>query len=244
MLEYGLAEDVNLAIVTGMLNGHKSYLNERNQKKEELLVSGGYSWVRGNHIDHHVAKKIQTIGCEYNISKAGSWDYIQMVVKNEDEKYLVFVKPQTFIEDHEKNPKGYVVAHGKFNENLVNSIGFKEFLGDSYSEQMDFSESLGFFLPSDIKEIQSDYDRLYLISYELDSEKLISGVQLFVPYEKQVYSIADLSEYIEKSGVEYTDEEKGVAMDDESTPEELVDTPNHDLFNFGIASPESKEQPQ
>ncbi|MBC2673715.1 hypothetical protein [Listeria booriae] len=57
------------AVVDGILEGYKNYLDERRQKKEELRVSAGYAFTKGNHIDDTIAKKLQGLIEEDTLQK-------------------------------------------------------------------------------------------------------------------------------------------------------------------------------
>ncbi|WP_249870552.1 hypothetical protein [Oceanobacillus saliphilus] len=75
---YKFSDEISESIVKGIMKRYKSYLNERKQKKEELLISSAYAWVKGNHIDHFVAEESESFGITYVPSKAGySWGYLQ-----------------------------------------------------------------------------------------------------------------------------------------------------------------------
>lgn len=51
---------------------------------------GAYAWVKGNHIDHHVAVQCEKLGVESKLSKAGvTWQYLQFSV--DDIKTLFFI---------------------------------------------------------------------------------------------------------------------------------------------------------
>lgn len=92
--KFSLANELSQSIVDGILKGYKEYLDVRRRAQKDLKVSGAYAWVKGNHIDSSVDEACSNYNqVQSSIEKAGyTWEYLQFVLKDTQEKYLVIVK--------------------------------------------------------------------------------------------------------------------------------------------------------
>ena len=98
MGRFDLPDQLSQLVVDGILKGYKEYLSVRRRAQQELKVSAAYAWVKGNHIDSSVdetCSKYDAIesSIESTVEKAGyTWEYIQFILKDSQEKHLVIVK--------------------------------------------------------------------------------------------------------------------------------------------------------
>ena len=64
MTDYKFSEELNVRLVRGIEKGYSDYAEVRREKRDELLVSGAYAWVKGNHIEDQVARELKEIGID------------------------------------------------------------------------------------------------------------------------------------------------------------------------------------
>lgn len=224
MEQYKFSNEVSKSIVQGILKGYKSYLNERNEKKEELIISSAYAWVKGNHIDHHVAKETKSSGIVFNRSKAGySWGYL--LFQNKDEKFLFLIKNASAIGNKPSNhssskEENYLEKMAKqFNREL-------HFTSDrEKTEQLTFESMRLYdhvqidakFVESEVEELGNEIDRFYIVTYSVDeATKMISDIALCLPHPEtfELYQVDSLTRFIDRADVEFTPDDFAGIKDD------------------------------
>lgn len=213
MKQYQLSKALNESIVDGIIEGYKEYLSVRREKARELKVHGAYAWVKGNHIDHHVAVECEKFGVKGHLAKAGlTWQYLQF--KIEEDKVLFLVKNARYFDsnavDKGKDAKGHTRSRkSSFMTDLSNinsNIEFPEIA--DINQQQGQSTQLELELLEDVLTVQMDsndtqklseqYDRFYIVTYEIDSEFLISKIKLWMPnpVNNKAYLVENLTKYI------------------------------------------------
>jgi hypothetical protein len=212
MKQFHLPTELNISIVDGIIEGYKDYLSVRKEKARELKVHGAYEWVKGNHIDHHVAVECEKHGVTGRLSKAGlTWQYLQFQMK--EDKVLFLVKNARYFDpnavDKGKDVKGRTRStKTSYMANLTNinsSINFPEVAnlslqGQSTQLQLELLEDVQVVQidSNDTLEISKQYNRFNIVTYEIDSEFLISEIKLWMPnpVNNKAYLVENLTEYI------------------------------------------------
>lgn len=212
MKQFHLPKELNISIVDGIIEGYKDYLSVRREKARELKVHGAYAWVKGNHIDHHVALECEKHGVTGRLSKAGlTWQYLQFQLK--EDKVLFLVKNARYFDpnavDKGKDVKGRTRStNTSYMANLTNINSSIEFPDVANSNQQGQSTQLRLELLEDVQVVQIDrndtlevskqYNRFYIVTYEIDSEFLISEIKLWMPnpVNNKAYLVENLTEYI------------------------------------------------
>ncbi|WP_047979747.1 spr1630 family ClpXP-sensitive toxin [Ornithinibacillus contaminans] len=251
MKEFKLATELSQKIVDGLMEGYREYLEVRREKSRSMKVSGAYAWVKGNHIDDQVATACEEYGVESKLAKAGlTWQYLQF--QHQDEKILFIVKNARYF-NREQVSRGKD-ATGNLNntkmlymEELIKINSSIDFLNINTVETNDsiqlqlFEES---FLSDEdnfeIGKIEPNFDRFYIVTYEIDENQLISKISLFMPnpIDNRAYLIDDLTQYINPTNSVFIDEELKEVL---STSAEVIN--NYDAFKFDIGiSQESREK--
>ncbi|MDQ0157521.1 spr1630 family ClpXP-sensitive toxin [Robertmurraya andreesenii] len=212
MKQYHLPQELNISIVDGIIEGYKDYLSVRREKARELKVHGAYAWVKGNHIDHHIAVECEKHGVTGRLSKAGlTWQYLQFQLK--EDKVLFLVKNVRYFDpnavDKGKDVKGRTRStKASYMANLTDinsSIEFPEVAipipqGQSTQLQLELLEDVQVVQinSNDTLEISKHYDRFYIVTYEIDSEFLISEIKVWMPnpVNNKAYLVENLTKYI------------------------------------------------
>lgn len=212
MKHFQLPHELNISIVDGIVEGYKDYLSVRKEKARELKVHGAYAWVKGNHIDHHVAVECEKHGVTGRLSKAGlTWQYLQFQLK--EDKVLFLVKNARYFDpnavDKGKDVKGRTRwTKTSYMANLTNinsSIEFPEVAdliqqGQSTQLQLELLEDAQVVQidSNDTLEVSKQYNRFYIVTYEIDSEFLISEIKLWMPnpVNNKAYLVKNLTEFI------------------------------------------------
>ncbi|KOY80268.1 hypothetical protein I6G82_20610 [Lysinibacillus macroides] len=207
MKKFRLSEDLNVGFVDGVIDGYKDYLRVRKEAAKNLKIHGAYAWVKGNHIDHHVAVQCEKLGIVSKLSKAGiTWQYLQF--QNEAEKALFLVKNARYFDPNAVD-KG-VDANGRprtkkatYMENLVyinEDVNFPEEVDSANhrkSIQLELIEDPQKMLISkeEADEVVKQFEKFYIITYEIDEEFLIHSIMLWMPnpVNNKAYLVEDLS---------------------------------------------------
>lgn len=249
MSKFGFSSKVNQSLVDGILNGYKDYLAVRRRADEELKVSAAYAWTKGNHIDSQIDKLCSGLeDIETSIEKAGyTWEYIQIQLSRELEKYLLIVKNSRAVKKKfdgtpgKLNPDNYLFDYAGINNPLISSGALK-------AVQQQKAIQLELSLP-EIEAIQkkvslsapSGYHRFYIVTYEIDSQsKMISEIKVMMPnqQEMQLVEVDDLTGLIETSSVLITEEELEVVQSDKIPAGTYFS--ETDLFGYSIADDKKK----
>ncbi|MEC1696878.1 hypothetical protein P9233_22805 [Schinkia azotoformans] len=243
MKDYRLSEKLSEGIVDGIIEGYKDYLRVRKEAARQLKVHGAYAWVKGNHIDHHIAVQCAKFGVEGKLSKAGvTWQYLQFQM--EEDKVLFLVKNARYF-DPKAVDKG-MDAYGRprtkkvtYMENLVGiNQGVKfpkevETIKHEKSFQLELLEDLQVVSISkeDTVELAKEYNRFYIVTYQIDEEFLINSIKLWMPNpgNNKAYLVEDLSNFINTKTshiIEMEEETKAILQ---SSTEVEYDASSYDI---------------
>lgn len=210
MKKFRLSEELNESIVDGIIEGYKDYLRVRKEAARNLKVHGAYAWVKGNHIDHHVAVQCEKLGVESKLSKAGvTWQYLQFSV--EDIKTLFLIKNARYFDPEavdrgmdtygrsKSKKSAYMEEFISINEDVEFPSKPNKTLGPQ-SRQLVLFDELPFdsLTNEEVSEIAKQYDRFYIVTYEIDEEFLISAINLWMPnpLDNKAYLVEELSDHI------------------------------------------------
>lgn len=210
MENYKLSSDLNQKIVDGIMEGYREYLDVR-REKSTMKVSGAYAWVKGNHIDHHVAATCESYGVERKLAKAGlTWQYLQF--KHGDDETLFIVKNARYFNPDQVNRGkdalgnsrskkiSYMDELMKINSNINFNINTPENQKDSVQLELVLLENVSLTEKDneDISKINIDFKRFYIVSYEIDEGQQISEIGLWMPnpVNNKAYHIDDLTAYL------------------------------------------------
>ncbi|EJR86590.1 hypothetical protein IK7_01100 [Bacillus cereus VD156] len=233
MQEYTFNLDVNQVIVDGILNGYKSYIHERNEKQRTMLISDAYAWVKGNHIDDQTARECERVGIEYKKARAGyTWGYLQFS-DFEDKSMFIVKNAKYFNEENfpggkgingrkqrKKNDENYLKKLSRINYNI-------EFPAtpDLFTEDTEGMEILSIFddntlkslEDTDVSRLQKEYNKFYIVTYEIDEAFMISKILVWMPNpnDEKAYLVDDLTELINNSSVDFDDVDITVLESDE-----------------------------
>lgn len=194
------------AIVDGILQGYKDYLEIRRQKKEELKVSASYAFVKGNHIDDAVSRKLTGLIEKDQLAKAGeSWEYLQFAFGRKDNKCLFIVKnilrlKRTFQTSHKKSQ--YLVDLAKVNNPWIQELRQGRVKKEGVSIQLQFLDFEKWEQTEEIRE--RNFSEFYIVTYETDSHtKEIISVEIVAPDAEtgELHSVQKLSSYLQSSDV-------------------------------------------
>jgi hypothetical protein len=210
MKKFRLSGELNESIVDGIIEGYKDYLRVRKEAARNLRVHGAYAWVKGNHIDHHVAVQCEKLGVESKLSKAGvTWQYLQFSV--DDIKTLFLIKNARYFDpnavdrgkDTYGRPKSKKSAYMEEFISINEEVEFPNKTNKAlagHSRQLVLFDELPFdsLTAEEVSEIAKEYDKFYIVTYEIDDEFLISGINLWMPNpsDNKAYLVEDLSAYI------------------------------------------------
>lgn len=224
--KYKMNSATNQAIVDGILQGYKNYLDERREKKEKMYISSAYAWVRGNHLEDQTARECEELNVRYDKAKAGySWGYLQF--KIEDEKRMFIIRNGKYLnkEDYSSAAPGKQNTRINYLDELSSlnmDVPFPENPQAIFDENNDLK--IGFISEqvmneldeSDIKELKDKFNAFYIVVFDVDTNYAISKIELLMPnpFDKKAYMVDDLTELIGKSSVQISDEEYEVLHGD------------------------------
>lgn len=193
-------EEQSKQIVDTLLSANNIYLQEKQEKSKKMVVSRGYSWVRSNIIDNTFVKAKLDFIFDSKIEKAGeSWQYAKFYVQHEEYgKILLLIKKLPTLLQLSQ----YLLNYAKSNRSFINEITS---LKDSKDvvDRMDENIQLSLDVFQDEDDIVNlDFDKFFVITYDLDEDGQINSVMLKVISERgEVYNLQDLSQYIYISSV-------------------------------------------
>lgn len=210
--ELKLSNQINQAVVDGILNGYSSYLEERTLKEEELRISDGYAWVKGNHLDHYVSIEGEKAGINYVKAKAGkAWGYFQFEMNHNGDKCLAIVKQiyranDTLLELEKKQEddreNNYLYGLMQNNSSLELHKLKRKFDNKEHALPAESYEEIKAVMKQETLKIETEYDRFYMFLYEIDSfSKNIGQIKLVMPDPKKfdLLEIEDLTILIDSS---------------------------------------------
>lgn len=230
MEKYKMGRDLNQAIVNGILQGYKNYLEERKAKKESMHISAAYAWVKGNHIDDQTVEECKELGVKFRKAKAGyTWGYLQFSME-EDKRMFIIKNGQYFDEENfpvrkgipkekkETDNESYLQSLARINSNVEfpkernlftmdDEEKYVRFFDDETWKQLEQSEASG---------LAEEFNQFYILIYEIDEGYAISKIRMLMPnpHNDIAYEIDDLSEYIGKSSVSFEESDYEVLVED------------------------------
>lgn len=231
MKAYSFSSEVNQRIVNGILHGYKNYIRERNDKHRDMKISDAYAWVKGNHIDDQIATECEDIGITYKKAKAGyTWGYLQFS-SSEDISMFIIKNAKYFNSDNFPGGKGikgnkqrnndeeyYLKKLSRINRN----IDFPEQL--SLPEVKEIPEIMSIFDDNTLKSLENtavtklleDYDKFYMVTYEIDQAFMISKIHVWMPNpnDNKAYPVDDLTKLIDNSPVDFDNIDTTVLQND------------------------------
>jgi hypothetical protein len=233
MKEYRFTPDANQKVVDGILQGYKNYVHERDEKRRTMKISDAYAWVKGNHIDDQTARECEDIGVVYNKAKAGyTWGYLQFSSFADKSMFIIknarYFNPENVpggrgIRGNKKrnnNDDNYLKKLSKINSNV--DFPNKHTL---FSEDPEVPEFLSIFDDTLLKSLEStevlrlqdEYDKFYIVTYEIDQVYMISKIHVWMPNpnDNKAYLVDDLSNLINSSSVDFADVDISVLENDE-----------------------------
>lgn len=217
---YELSDEVKQVMVDGLRRGFVEFIEEKAKKKDEMAVSSGYSWTRGNHIDNEINKALveQNMGTS-KLRKSGSWKFLRFNLIADEHRVWLVQKPISFVRKSDNLAK-----HDAKHQSLIsiwgNTVNAK--YGDLFSgesQEIDLFDSADDIEDININNIRQDQaDAFYLLTYEVSKDNDITSVQLNIIYDGKVKKIADLNEFNAASPVEIPSE-----IREKLEPEEVID---------------------
>lgn len=243
---YKLSDDIEDMLVAGVRQGFKNYLIEREDKKKSMIVSSGYAWTRGSHMDDAIFRSLPK--SEQNLVSmfgVGGWNFLRFNFKSDGKNISVIQKSATFmndsksfrsINDHEQN---YIsLWSNSYNKNLVNGLKEEDKIGQmALFDPFEFSDSRVRPINSSniIKNIERNNemvpDALYILNYNISNEKDIGTVKINAVYDQNSIVVSDLSEKNSASSIEIPVElRNGVDLKDIDDPKSEVNQ-LFDLYN-------------
>ncbi|WEG13309.1 hypothetical protein PU629_02785 [Pullulanibacillus sp. KACC 23026] len=247
MKQYRFSRELNQSIVNGILNGYKSYVEERNEKRRTMKISDAYAWVKGNHIDDQTAIECEDIGILYKKARAGyTWGYLQF--SSSDNKSMFIIKNAKYF--NPDNFPGGKTIHGEHIQTRDHETYLKKL--SRINENVEFPEEYSLFDEShefemlsifddqvlksleddEVTQLQKEYSKFYIVTYEIDEAFLISKIQLWMPnpVNNIAYLVEDLSELIGESNVNLAELDTTVLNNDIYDYDDSITA-----IDFGIA---------
>ena len=209
MSDYKFTEELNVRLVKGIEQGYSDYAEVRKEKREELLVSGAYAWVKGNHIEDQVARELQKIGLKFKKEKAGyTWEYLSF---NEPrEKNLFLIRNISIIKGKSakpildsSNPENYLVEKSKINSN----VDFDELKGSKQGtfKFEDLQVNTRSTEDDNIEELRKEYKHFYILTYTIDPiTRMLMEIDLWMPEfiadsKVEMIQIDSLTEHLDET---------------------------------------------
>ncbi|GKV66490.1 MULTISPECIES: hypothetical protein [unclassified Sporosarcina] len=210
MSDYKFDKELNFRLVKGIEHGYSDYAEVRRQKRNELLVSGAYAWVKGNHIEDRVARELKEIGMNFKKEKAGyTWEYLSFTESKK--KHLIIIKNANIIRGKSTRPEldisnseNYLIERSKINAEIDfdevrgSTQGILQFLELEMQPVMAESE--------DIEELKKQYKRFYILTYTIDPvSRMLMDIDLWMPEFKkdskvEMVKIDTLTECLNETG--------------------------------------------
>lgn len=186
MTVYKFSEELNERLVKGIEQGYSDYAEVRREKRDELLVSSAYAWVKGNHIEDRVARELQDVGIHFKREKAGyAWEYLSFNEPNENN--LILIKNVNIVKGKSTspvldalNPDNYLVKFSKINSKVdfdkikgakQGTLAFPDLQLPNRSTEDEEPEKL-----------RKQYKHFYILTYTIDPEtRMLMAVDLWMP---------------------------------------------------------------
>ncbi|MFS0591762.1 hypothetical protein AB1L05_09180 [Cytobacillus horneckiae] len=229
MKEYSFAADINQRIVDGILHGYKNYIRERNEKRNLMKISDAYAWVKGNHIDDQTATYCEEVGISYKKAKAGyTWGYLQF--SSLEERSMFIIKNAKYF-NIENVPGGKGIKGNKqksaYEDNYLrklSKINTKINFPEKHTLFSGHQDILSIFDDSVMKSLeqgeevrlQQEYDKFYIVTYEIDEAFMISKIQVWMPNPatNEAHEVEDLTRFVDISPIDFMDIDTSVLEND------------------------------
>lgn len=256
MKKYRFTQDVNQKIVDGILQGYKNYIHERDDKRRNMKISDAYAWVKGNHIDDQTASECEDAGIVYKKAKAGyTWGYLQFSSSGNKSMFIIknakYFNPENF-------PGGKGIRGNKRRNNDEDNYLKKL---SKINQGVDFPEEPSLFtvdteLPeyisifddnvlkslenTEVSRLQKEYDKFYIVTYEIDEAFMISKIQVWMPnpIDNCAYLVDELTNLIGNSHVDFADVDTTALENDKIE----YDYDNLTATDFGIVHDDELSQ--
>ena len=243
MKQYRFEDDLNQKIVDGILKGYASYVRERAEKREQMIISGAYAWVKGNHIDHHTGLEVSDMEIEYNTARAGhTWGYLQFRHSEDGRNRIFIIRNAKYFNETEfdraKTPKNtdakrktnYLLELAKANAN----VKFEDIVEPSDLEYEQMSIDLG-SPNTDVsvqtaKSLSESVNEFHIVTYLTDETNAIREIRHVMPnpVNKKAYLVNDLSHFIGTSEVNMIDLDYSALSTNEDDAAEFT------AFHYGV----------
>lgn len=204
MEQYKLSLDFNKAIVNGVMRGYDNYLKERKRAAKTYRIHNAFAWIKGNLIDDSVATLCEPLGFECKVANAGvAWKYLQF--EHQGEKVLFLIKNARYFNIEAVNKGKDIKGNTKkskthYMEPLINiNTRIKFPIIKQTNSNLNPNHQLQLFDLDDYEHISEesikDYKRFYILTYSIDTNHMISEVNLWMPnpINNKAYQVEDLS---------------------------------------------------
>lgn len=212
MTVYKFSEELNMQLVKGIEQGYSDYAEVRREKRSELLVSGAYAWVKGNHIEDQVARELQKIGVHFKQEKAGyTWEYLSF--NEPKENHLILIKNARVLKGkltspilNASNAENYLVKLSKINA----SVDFDAVKGNKQGTLLftDLQMPSKSMEDENIEELKKQYKHFYILTYTIDpASRMLMSIDLWMPEfikdsKVEMVKIDSLTEYLNQTGAD------------------------------------------
>ncbi|MED4172354.1 hypothetical protein P4631_07815 [Halalkalibacterium halodurans] len=237
MDQYRMENSMGQAIVDGILQGYKDYLQERREKRQTMHISSAYAWTKGNHIDHNVAESSKAF--KFAKARAGyTWGYLQF--GHEQTKSMFIIKNGKYFNDQnftkakdiignssDKKQENYLQRLATINKNvefpverdLLNQDNGVEFVSLLDPEILQEIEEPSY------RQLVERYNRFYVVTYEIDVDYVISRIRLLMPNPSNgiAYDVQDLTDFISTSPVKFEEEDYETVIEEAKERDAMVD---------------------
>lgn len=210
MTVYKFSEELNIRLVKGIEQGYSDYAEVRKEKRDELLVSSAYAWVKGNHIEDQVARELREIGIDFKTEKAGyAWEYLSFNEPKANNLILIknarVIKRKSTIPTLDtSNAENYLVGLSKINS----TIDFDEVRGAKQGTLRFFDLQVPPISTEDeeLEVLKKEYKHFYILTYSIDSDsQMLMAIDLWMPEfikgsQVEMVKIDSLTEYLNHTG--------------------------------------------
>lgn len=177
--ELKLSDEINHLFVRGLVRGYERYLQVRVAAADDMVISNGYAYTRGNHLEDKIAKE-ESDKVQFEHAKAGSWSYLKFQVHNSDNKHMIIVRRAERVNETlaelqskslENREKNWLYDLSKINNRLeldkiVNKSKIEQLklYADNAIDERAIIRSENLSL-----DLEEEFDGFYILTYEIDS---------------------------------------------------------------------------
>lgn len=241
----GFSTELKEEIVKGVVSGYKNYIEVRKEAFQTLVISGGYAYIKGNHIEDQVAKKTKNLIEGHTKQKAGpTWEYLKFYsgrINNKEGWYFIIKNEQYFNKDNVTFGKTALNDSGnsekKYLRELIDQNKNVDF--ERLQDEIGRDHQLELFNFEKNRDINTS-PSFDIITYDIDAEsKQLIAIKIWVPnpHNNKAVLLEDLTPILEKVVKEeedylISDEELQVLQQINDKEEELVDAQY--IFGFEV----------